>query len=411
MKKLSKEQSDWLRSDALQRVFDVLEKAGGVVRVNGGAVRNALMGLSVNDVDLSTEFLPEKVMQVCEAAGFKTIPTGIDHGTVNIIVDGSSFEVTTLREDMETDGRHAVVKFGTDWTKDAERRDLTINALYCDRKGNIFDPLDGYPDIERRLVRFIGSAEQRIKEDYLRILRFFRFFAWYGAFRPDADGLKACAKLKSGLEGISSERIWIELKKLLGADDPSRALLWMRTTNVLNVVLPESEKWGIDSLAPMMRAEEAGHIPKEPLLRLMAMIPPRDDVAAGLAKRLKLSSAETDRVKYWTKTAKVKSDTSEADFAKICYSGDLQAIQDVISLEIVSLHGRDLADSAELKSQLLLLDFAKKYDHPTFPVTGDDLMQRGFNQGAELGRTLKSLEQDWIDSDFTLSKKALLESL
>ena len=231
--KLSKHHSKWLFAPSLVKVFDAIESAGGEVRVNGGAVRNSLMGLAVDDIDLSTTLLPQETAKAVDVAGLKSVPTGIEHGTITVVSDKTGYEITTVREDIETDGRHAVVKFGSDWTKDAERRDLSINALYCDRQGEVFDPLNGLEDINSKTIRFIGEASDRIEEDYLRILRFFRFFAWYGEGRPDAAGLKACAKLKSGLESISAERIWMEFRKLLSAPDPSRALLWMRTTGVL----------------------------------------------------------------------------------------------------------------------------------------------------------------------------------
>ena len=182
----------WLQAPALQRLFDILTADGGEAMVAGGAVRNALMGQKVADVDVCTTLLPEQVVAQIEAANHKAVPTGIDHGTITAVIDGEPFEVTTLREDIETDGRHAVVRFGKDWEADAKRRDLTINGLYCDRNGQIYDFVDGYQDVIARNVRFIGNAETRIKEDSLRILRFFRFFAWYGDGRPDAEGLKAC---------------------------------------------------------------------------------------------------------------------------------------------------------------------------------------------------------------------------
>ena len=240
MTKLQKKYSKWLSKASLQTVFDGLQAAGGEVRVNGGAVRNALMREAVRDVDLSTTLLPLETISALEKAGIRAVPTGLEHGTITGVIDGDAYEITTLREDIETSGRHAVVKFGLDWKKDALRRDFTMNAIYCDRNGVIYDPINGMDDLKSRTVRFIGAASERIEEDYLRILRFFRFFAWYGSGRPDAEGLTACARLKDGLSDISVERIWIELKKMLSAADPSRALLWMRTTGVLTLILPET---------------------------------------------------------------------------------------------------------------------------------------------------------------------------
>ncbi|MEL6744920.1 MAG: CCA tRNA nucleotidyltransferase, partial [Pseudomonadota bacterium] len=245
----------WLAQRSVQKVLALLSSDGGEARVNGGAVRNALLNEPVGDIDIATTLEPSEVVKRAKAAKIKSVPTGIDHGTVTLVIDADAFEVTTLRSDVETDGRHAVVRFGTDWTQDAQRRDLTMNALYCAADGTVFDPLSGYDDVMNRRVRFIGDALDRIREDRLRILRFFRFFAWYGAFRPDADGLRACVREKNGLRNLSAERIWQELSKLLAAPDPSRALLWMRQTGVLSVVLEESENWGIDTIHGLVRVE------------------------------------------------------------------------------------------------------------------------------------------------------------
>ena len=246
---------EWLSRPTVLKLFDVLKHGDHETRVSGGAVRNALMNLAATDIDFATTLLPKEVLQLTEAAGFKAVPTGIEHGTVTVLIDGDHYEITTLREDIETDGRHALVKFGKSWEADANRRDLTINALFCDREGNVIDYVGGLSDIRTSTIRFIGNAEARIREDALRILRYYRFFAWYGKGRPDAEGLKATSATKALIDNLSAERIWMELKKLLSADDPSRALLWMRTTGVLSRVLPESDKWGIDAIPGLIRNE------------------------------------------------------------------------------------------------------------------------------------------------------------
>ncbi|EHS53925.1 Polynucleotide adenylyltransferase region [Rhizobium sp. PDO1-076] len=237
-------QQDWFRTPALGRLFALLNADGGEVRVAGGAVRNGLLGLPVSDIDLATTLQPEEVIARAKAAGIKAVPTGIEHGTVTLVLDGKGYEVTTLRRDVETDGRRAQVAFGADWQEDAERRDLTINGLYAGQDGQVIDLVGGLADIETRTVRFIGDAEQRIAEDYLRVLRFFRFFAYYGHGRPDAAGLKACARAREKLKTLSAERVWSEMKKLLSARDPGRALLWMRQSGVLGEILPENGKMG-----------------------------------------------------------------------------------------------------------------------------------------------------------------------
>ena len=232
-------------------------------------------------MDIATTCLPDEVTKRAEANGFKCVPTGIAHGTVTVVVEGTPYEVTTLRADMATDGRRAEVAFGRDWKVDAARRDFTVNGLYADLDGRVIDLVGGIADIKSRTIRFIGDPEARIREDHLRILRFFRFFAWYGKGRPDAEGLKACARLKETVKQLSAERVWAELKKLLSAPDPSRALLWMRQSGVLSVALPESEKWGIDAVHGLVAAERDLSWPRDPLLRLMSIIPPTARAGVG----------------------------------------------------------------------------------------------------------------------------------
>jgi poly(A) polymerase len=264
---------DWFLKPGLQRIFALLNADGGEARVVGGAVRNALMGMPVADIDMATTLPPQDVVERAQRAGIKAVPTGIEHGTVTLVLDGEGFEVTTLRRDVETDGRHAQVIFGTDWNEDAQRRDLTINALYADASGEVIDLVGGLADIETRNVRFIGDAGTRIAEDYLRVLRFFRFFAHYGSGRPDADGLRASARAKDKMSTLSAERVWSEMKKLLSATDPSRALLWMRQSGVLSQVLPETEKWGIDAIHGLVAAEQALGWTPDALVRLAAIVP------------------------------------------------------------------------------------------------------------------------------------------
>ncbi|MEO0544012.1 MAG: CCA tRNA nucleotidyltransferase [Pseudomonadota bacterium] len=394
---------DWLKEPSLIAVFDAIEAAGGEVRVNGGAVRNTLLGEPVADVDLSTTLYPVKVVEALASAGLKSVPTGIEHGTVTAVSGGVGYEVTTLREDVETDGRRAVVKFASDWTKDALRRDLTMNALYLSRDGAVFDPLDGEADLRARNVRFVGDAETRIREDYLRILRFFRFFAWYGQGRPDAVGLKASAKLKDGLASLSAERVWAELSKLLAAPDPSRALLWMRTTGILTAILPESEKWGIDGIHPLMAAEKAYGWQPDAIRRLEVIIPPRDEVVERLAKRLKVPNIVRSRLKAWANGVQmIQLDTPKNVRAALYYGRkNPDAVFDQVKLKIA-------ASTEDQDALSRLLEAATDFDVPELPVKGQDLLDAGFDPGAVLGEKLKMLEDSWVQSDFTLDRDALL---
>ena len=408
--KLDSQKAPWLFEPRLQTVFDAIEAAGGEARVAGGAVRNALMGEDVGDVDLATTLVPEATMEALEDAGLKAVPTGIDHGTITAVSDATGYEITTIRDDIETDGRHAVVRFGTDWKRDAFRRDLTINGLYCDRHGEVFDPLGNLDDVKARQVRFIGDAGERIEEDYLRILRFFRFFAQYGAGRPDAEGLKAVTRLKKGLERVSVERIWMELRKLLAARDPSRSLLWMRTTGVLNLILPESEKWGIDFVAPLIEAETRFGWQADALQRLQAIIRPDGAVARKLAKRLKLSNADRDRLLAWAMAELPEPPLEEEILKQQIYYGDQQAITDRLRLAAATAISRsEPADRIEAIGGNAA--FSSDWAPPQLPVSGKNLVAKGIPEGREVGRLLKRLEKTWVESGFSLTAEALLKDL
>ena len=408
--KFSSKQAPWLYEVRLQAVFDAIEAAGGEARIAGGAVRNTLMGEAVGDIDLATTLVPEATLKALEKAGLKAVPTGIDHGTVTAVSDSTGYEITTIRDDIETDGRHAVVRFGTDWKRDALRRDLTINGLYCDRQGEIFDPLGSMEDVKARQVRFIGKADERIEEDYLRILRFFRFFAQYGAGRPDAEGLKAVTRLKEGLQRVSAERIWMELRKLLAASDPSRALLWMRTTGVLNFIVPESEKWGIDFVAPLIEAETRFGWQGEAIQRLQAMIRPDGAIARKLAKRLKLSNADRDRLLAWAMAELSEPPMDKDGLRQQIYYGDQQAITDRLRLATaIAISRNEPAEKIEAIADNA--DFSSSWTPPQLPVSGKDLVKKGIPEGREIGRLLKRLEKTWVESDFSLSAEALLKDL
>ncbi|MGB5801579.1 MAG: CCA tRNA nucleotidyltransferase, partial [Mesorhizobium sp.] len=404
--------ADWLAEEHLQHLLAVLNEGGEEARIAGGAVRNALIGAPVADVDIAATTLPAETIRRAEAAGLKAVPTGVEHGTVTVVAGGRPFEVTTLRADIETDGRHAKVSFGRDWKADAERRDFTINALYADADGRVVDLVGGLADIEARRLRFIGDAEQRIREDYLRILRFFRFFAWYGAGRPDAEGLKACARLKDGLDRLSAERVWAELKKLLAAPDPARALLWMRQSGALTRVLPESEKWGIDAIHALVRSEQDLGWQPDPLLRLEAIVPPDAVRMEALAVRLRLSTREATRLKQWSLADPVASRTTEAQLARKLYRGDVRAITDRLLLALASARAKAVEDDAamiEAGGYSRLLAFAQKWEKPVLPIKGADLSALGAVPGPRIGAALKALEDEWIDSGFTLARDALLE--
>ena len=404
----------WFKDAALGRIFALLNDEGEEVRVVGGAVRNSLMGEVVTDTDLATTWEPEQVVARAKAAGIRAVPTGIDHGTVTLVIDGRGFEITTLRHDAETDGRRAKVSFGQDWQVDAERRDFTINALYADQTGAVIDLVGGLEDIATRTVRFIGDADARIAEDYLRVLRYFRFFAHYGAGRPDAAALKACARARDSLGKLSSERVWKELKTLLKASDPGRALLWMRQSGVLAAVLPEGEKWGIDSVAPLIATETALDWERDPMLRLMAMVPPDAERMRALSSRLKMSRAEADRLVKWAQAPVVKPTLAITALDRLLYSFGVEPLTDRIRLSLVAARSRTESDPAALTDTAghsRHLAHALKWERPVFPVAGADLIARGIKPGPEMGAQLALLEERWVESNFTLDKAALLDAL
>jgi poly(A) polymerase len=408
---LDPQRCQFLQSPGLKKIFSLIESAGGEVRINGGAVRNAILGESVNDIDLSTTLLPEHASDCLMRGNIKIVPTGIEHGTITAIFEGKAFEITTLREDIVTDGRHAIVRFGTDWHADAMRRDFTINALYCDLAGRIYDPLNAYADLMARNVRFIGDPDQRIQEDRLRILRFFRFFAWYGKQRPDAESLKACVRHKDGLEHLSAERVWHELKRLLSAPDPVRALLWMRTSHILSLIVPESAKWGIDLVPPIVKqASNRGEKP-DPVLRLMAMIPPEPEKAQTLARRLKLSNEESRRLENRASTPVPDLQISRQALAELLYRHGQQTMLDHLRLENARLEHAAQSSPGQSWDQSFntLLDFAISWQRPRFPVTGGDLIAAGYSPGPQMGRLLRQLETQWVNSGFKLDRSELLQ--
>ncbi|MCD1263324.1 CCA tRNA nucleotidyltransferase [Shinella sumterensis] len=404
----------WFSDPALVRVLSLLNSDGGEARVAGGAVRNSLMGVAVADIDIATTLPPQDVVERAKAADIKAVPTGIEHGTVTLVIGGKPFEVTTLRRDVATDGRHAEVMFGTDWQTDAERRDLTINALYATQDGTVIDLVNGLPDIVSRTVRFIGDAAKRIAEDHLRILRFFRFFALYGSGRPDAEGLKACARAKDKLGRLSAERVWSETKKLLAAPDPGRALLWMRQAGVLSEILPETEKWGIDAIPGLVEAEKAFGWQPDALLRLAAIVPPDRERLKALAERLRLSKAEAAVLDGWAAAPEIAPKLAETAFDRLLYRNGPKGLSMRLRLALASARARGLGDADALAFAGLcqrLLARADKWQKPAFPLTGADVLATGVPAGPDVGTMLARIEDEWVGGNFHDDRARLLARL
>lgn len=407
---------DLLAAPGVAALLDAIARDGDEAWLVGGCVRNALLGEPASDIDIATQALPETVMARAEAAGLKAVPTGLEHGTVTVVVNGTPHEVTTLRRDVETDGRRAVVAFSRDLTDDAARRDFTMNALYVDREARLHDPVGGLDDLEARRVRFIGDAATRIQEDYLRALRFFRFYGWYGRGSPDRDAVKAIVANKTGLSRLSAERVWAELKKTLSAPDVTRALLWMRQTGVCQIVLPESGD--MDGFARFMRLEEATGVHADPLLRLLALLPPQaHERVHQLSGRLKLSGADRDRLEA-AMHADAAVDSLTLDEPKALraalYQFGERSVRDVLILQAARALDADpeldLPDG-EADRVARLWNLADTWTQPSLPVSGKDLMARGVPAGPQLGAALKVMEGAWVASDFTMGRDELLSVL
>ncbi len=376
----------WICDPSTQKVCAALTDDGATALFVGGCVRNALLGAPVSDIDIATDATPDRVMRLAKAAGIRAIPTGIDHGTVTLVQDGIPHEITTFRRDVATDGRRAVVAFSTDVTEDAARRDFTMNALYARPDGEILDPLNGLPDLQAHRVRFIGNARHRIQEDYLRSMRYFRFHAWYGDETAglDPEALGAIAENLEGLETLSRERVGVELLKLLQATDPAPAVAAMRSTGVLNAILPGTDD---RALALVVHTETSAGVDPDGLRRLAAL----GDIDP--MAQLRLSKAQSGRLKRLRMAA---LDTS------------------VMAAELAYRLGSDLArDALIVRSALLEQPWDVSVEQQitlgaqaAFPVQAVDLMPE--YQGQALGAQLKLLETAWIASGFTLGRAELL---
>lgn len=387
----------WLNAGPLRRVFAAVEAAGGEIRVNGGAVRNSLLGEPVADIDLSTTLTPERMMEVALAAGFAVHPTGLQHGTVTVVCDHHPFEVTTLRVDEETDGRWAKVAFTGDWRSDAHRRDFTMNALYCAPDGEIFDFVDGYGDVLKRKVRFVGAPSRRIKEDFLRILRFFRFHARYGRGAPDAEGLAACTRLRRGLDGLAAERIRQEFMKLIVARRALATLKIMRESRILAHALPIDPDFR--SFRRMTETDKAFGLIADPLLRLAALT----SEPLALRQRLRLTNDETTRLRRIESSISPSPALRDAERRRVLYHLGVRGWSDAI--RVAWAKGRAGTDDPAWRE---LLALPQSWPPPRFPLSGRDLLDAGLAPGPAIGRILGRLEDWWIASDFVPDKQALL---
>jgi len=387
---------DWARQPAVRAILRALRKAGGEGRFVGGCVRDHLVGRAIEDIDIATALPPQAVMTALRNAGLGAAPSGIAHGTVTAIAGRKPYEITTLRQDIETFGRHARVAFTGDWSLDARRRDLTMNALYLDAAGGLHDYAGGLADLKAGRVRFIGDPRQRIEEDYLRILRFLRFHAHYARRPMDEAGLEAAAALAPGLRRISAERKRRELLRLLAAADPLPVLHVMAARGIFTEVLAQAPDLGV--LRRLLAcAPDSG-----PLLRLAALLPAEEGAAIAAARALKLSGKQEGRLRQLARAgAEAASLATQRGRREGLYRAGPEPLHELACLATARrcLAAEDLA---------ALGQEAQAWQPKTLPVGGRDLLRLGLQSGPELGAALRALERWWIDRDFTPDRQALL---
>ena len=391
----------WLRVAPLARALSILNSGGEEARVVGGAARNALMGLPLSDIDIATTAPPDEVVRRAAAGGLRAVPTGIDHGTVTLVVDGTPFEVTTLRQDVETFGRKAKVAFGRDWKLDAERRDFTMNALSISADGVVHDYVDGLADLEAHRVRFIGDPARRIAEDYLRILRFFRFQASYAHGAPDPAGLHACIVARDGLRNLSRERVRAELMKLLVAPYAVPTLVVMAEAGFAELLLGGLAL--LASFANMIKVEEAAEVAPDAVRRLGALGVLIDEDAERLQEKLRLFNSEYERLAFiadcWWR---VSPALGEAGARELLYRlGPDRYVDRVLVAWTRAPQGA--ADPA----WRALVALPTRWTAPRFPLKSNDLVARGVSRGPALGVALRAAEEAWIVAGFPLDQVAL----
>ncbi|MEI7572950.1 MAG: CCA tRNA nucleotidyltransferase [Phenylobacterium sp.] len=398
----------WLTDSATIAVLDALEAVGGpaCVRFVGGCVRNAVMGRAIADIDLATALEPPVVVAALEAAGLKSVPTGLEHGTVTAVSGGLGFEITTLRRDVETDGRRAIVAFTDDWAEDAARRDFTLNALYADRSGRVFDPTGlGVAAARAGRIVFVGDPGQRIREDHLRILRYFRFLAWYGQGAPDPAAVEACAAQAGSLSALAAERVLKELVVLLGAPDPRPALRLMASTGVLAQVLPFAGD--LSRLEGLCRVEALEERPADALLRLGALFPEGATDVAREAARLRLSGTQRERlVAAAGREPQLVSWMSPRQLRRALHIlGSGTALDRLRLAWARSPEGKASGDWRALVAE------AGAWRARLLPVSGADAVAAGARPGPKLGEALREVEAWWMDEDFPSDAEAVRSRL
>ncbi len=397
-----------MKASATRAVVDALTAAGATVRFVGGCVRDAVLGRPVTDIDIATPDPPETVIDLLGAAGIRVVPTGIEHGTVTAVVPPAHFEITTLRRDVETDGRHAKVAFTDDWETDAARRDFTINAMSCTPDGALYDPFGGLDDLRAGRVRFVGDAVQRIDEDVLRLLRFFRFYAHYGRPPPDAEAIAACRAAAPELPKLSGERVGAELVRLLAAPAAADVFALMIETGVIGAILPEVT--GVGALGELCTIEGAD---ADPLRRLALLLRRGRDGAAAVAGRLKLSNARGKRLLAMAEpTVAVTADLDVKGQRRALYCVGAAVFVDLVQLGWAEALARAPEDREALAEAYVPMgDTARAWETPKLPVRGADVVAHGVPDGPKVGRLLAAAEKWWEAGDYRADRKETLAKL
>ncbi|MBP5352819.1 MAG: CCA tRNA nucleotidyltransferase [Alphaproteobacteria bacterium] len=390
-------------SAKIVRLFNAVEDHGGKIRFVGGAVRDTLAGLSGFDLDLATDLSPDELVEACENEGLKTVPIGLKYGTIGVVLDNKVLEVTSLRRDVKTDGRHAVVEFTDDWSVDASRRDLTINAVYADLHGNVFDYYDGISDLENHIVRFIGKPEDRIKEDYLRIMRFFRFYSRFGKAPIDKEALNACIKHKEGLRTLSIERVRDELFKLLVTPHVAETMKIIYDNDILGYFLPKSEH--LDILERLSRLVEDLNYEGNFLRRLYALYVPNVAQAENIAQALRFTKKQKETFVNWARIEISEENIlSPSARLKLIYRYGKQFCIDKLILT-VAIHDINAPHLDKVLAEI------ENTVMPIFPIRGRDVLNHGISDNRKIGEVLDKLESMWIDSDFKLNRDELLAQI
>lgn len=402
---------DWMGAPDTVALFNAMTAGGANVRFVGGCVRDAVLGRDVSDIDLATDAVPSRVIELLGEKNIRAVPTGVDHGTITALPDRRPFEITTLRQDVATDGRRAEVKYTEDWAADAARRDFTMNALSADPDGSVYDYVDGLKDLRDGRVRFIGAAEERIAEDYLRILRFFRFHANYATTIPDPEALAACREASSHVEKLSGERIWQELSRILVVADPMQVFGLMEESRILRLLFPVGRS--VSRLQALAALEGMVKLAPEPVRRLTALIQPDRQEASQIATRLRLSRAETSRLDNLSASrGESRAGMPELSLRRSLYTLGVDFYQDLILLDWADQIAREPSAAAgNILEWKATWDAAHDWVPPEFPLTGDDIIAAGVEEGPDVGEILDDVEEWWIEQAFRPDREGCLDRL